>query len=406
MQLSASFTALSTLLFVLFTPIYVSAIPTGRRHAETTNDTDSALLLPSVNETLSARANTPPPAPPPIRVPIVSLPNQSVNDLTDKSFVGLVKLGDRGKPFKVIVDTGSADFWVPSETSTTLGAHSGIGPRSSTSLQVSATPFTVAYEDGTRIAGRVGADTLTFGSVSVPAVPVGVASTVQGLMVGTKADGILGLASNLKSRMGQHTVLETLAARGAIPAPIVGLKLGRLADKSNGEVSLGAPNFSKFNAQTQAASVNTRRDGLWGARIARITVNGQRIPITSAIFDSGAQAITAPTPAGGQFNHAIPGVLQELQSDGTTLSIIPCNSAATLASVIVVTIGQQTFQMQARDLVGPFVQKIQDANYCLSLVQDSRSRTQGEWIFGIPFLKNVYSIYDQARNTVTIARLA
>ncbi|KAA1473205.1 acid protease [Dentipellis sp. KUC8613] len=405
MQLSASLTALSTFLFVLSTPICVSAFPTGRRHAETPNDTGSALLPPSVNETFSARANTPPPAPPPIHLPVLPLPNANPHDLTDKGYISLVTLGDRRKNFRVLIDTGSADFWVPSETSTTLGAHNGIGPHSSTTLQVSRTPFRVGYEDGTQVAGQVGADTLTMGRVSVPAVPVGVASTVQGLITQTKADGILGLASSRKSSMGQHTVLETLAARGAIPAPIVGLKLPRLADRSNGEVSLGAPNFAKFNAQTQAASVNSKTDGLWGARVAGITVNGRRIPISSAIFDSGAEAITAPTPAGGQFNQAIPGVIQELQADHTTLSIIPCNSQPTLASVIVVTIGQQTFQMQARDLVGPFVQSVQGVNYCLSLVQDSRSRAQGEWILGIPFLKNVYSIYDQARNTVTIARL-
>ncbi|KAA1473213.1 acid protease, partial [Dentipellis sp. KUC8613] len=303
----------------------------------------------------------------------------------DKSFVSLVTLGDQRKNFKVLLDTGSADFWVPSETSATLGAHSGIGPHSSTTLQVSASQFNVAYEDGTQVAGRVGADTLTVGRVAVPAVPVGVASNVQGLMTGTKADGILGLASSLKSRMGQHTVLETLAARGAIPGPLFGLKLPRLADRNAGELSLGAPNFSKFNAQTQAASVNTRIDGLWGIRVAGITVNNRRIPITKAILDSGAEAITAPTPAGGQFNQMIPGVIQH---------------------VIVVTIGQQTFPIQARDLVGPFVQNLDGVNYCLSLVQDSRNRAQGEWILGIPFLKNVYSIYDQSRNTVTIARLA
>ncbi|KAA1479352.1 acid protease [Dentipellis sp. KUC8613] len=354
--------------------------------------------------TLSARV-TPPPPPPPIRLPILSLPNQNAHDLTDKGYVSLVKLGDRGKSFKALIDTGSADFWVPSETSTTLGTHSGIGRASSNTLHVTNTQFSIGYEDGSGVAGKVGADTLTLGRISVPQVPVGVADTVQGNLVASRADGILGLATSRKSRMGQHTVVETLFARQAIPGQLFGLKLPRLADRNAGELSLGAPNFSKFDANSQAVSTNTRSDGLYGARVAGLTVNNVRIPITSAIFDVGAESITAPGNAGGQFNRAIPGAIVQPQAGGSTLSIIPCNDQRTLASVILVTIQGKTFQIQARDLVGSFVAPIQNVNYCLSLVQDSRSRATGEWVFGIPFLKNVYSIFDDGQNKVTFARL-
>ncbi|TFY66250.1 hypothetical protein EVG20_g4850 [Dentipellis fragilis] len=424
MQLTASLTALSALLFVLVNPTHVSAIPLGQRNVETTNDSNSTLVLSSakydisfprmqkltvlLSGTLSARV-TPPPPPPPIRIPILSLPNQNAHDLTDKGYVALLKLGDGQKSFKALLDTGSADFWVPSETSTTLircqGGHNGIGPASSHTLQVSNAQFTVRYEDGSAVTGRVSADTLTVGRISVPAMPVGVASIVQGIMAGSRADGILGLATSRKSRMGQHTVVETLFARGAIPGLLFGLKLPRLADRNAGELSLGAPNFSKFDVNSQAVSTNTRGDGLYGIRVAGVSVNNVRIPISSAIFDSGAEAITAPPNAGGQFNHAIPGAIVQPQPDGTTLSIIPCNDPHTLASVILVTIRSKTFQIQARDLVGSFVAPIQGVNYCLSLVQDSRARSNGEWVFGIPFLKNVYSIYDEGQNSVTVARL-
>ncbi|KAA1472985.1 acid protease [Dentipellis sp. KUC8613] len=404
MQFTASLTALSALLLVLSNPTYVSAIPLGQRNVENSNDSNSTLVLSSANGKLSARA-TPPPPPPPIRLPVLPLPNQNAHDLTDKGYVALLKLGDRQKSFKALLDTGSADFWVPSETSTTLGGHSGIGPASSHTLHISSTPFTIGYEDGSGVTGRVSSDTLTVGRISVPQVPVGVANVVQGNMLGSRADGILGLATSRKSRMGQHTVVETLSGRGAIPGLLFGLKLPRLADRNAGELSLGAPNFAKFDTNSQAASINTRTDGLYGIRVARLTVNNAPIPITSAILDSGAEAITAPPGAGGLFNSAIPNAIVHPQPDGTTLSIIPCSDPRTLASVILVTIQGKTFQIQARDLVGSYLQDIQGVHYCLSLVQDSRARSHGEWLFGIPFLKNVYSIFDEARNTVTVARL-
>ncbi|TFY60358.1 hypothetical protein EVG20_g7445 [Dentipellis fragilis] len=314
MQLTASLTAVSALLFVLVNQINVFAIPTGHQNLynrETSNDTNGT---PLISRILFECVDTPPP---PIRTPIISLPNEDPRDFTDQSYAGLVTLGNRRNNFRMIIDTGSAHFWLLTGFQ---GTHNGIGPGSLGTFQLSNLPFSILYRDRSQAIGKVGVDRLTIGRASVEEGLVGVAEIVHGFVTTTKADRILGLASSRQSTMRQHTVVETLFARRAIPAMATGVKLSRLADRTSGEVSLGA---SKFDPRSQVASSNTRADGLWGIRVAGLTVNNQRIPIASAILDTGAQVIPAPPNAGGQFNLAKQGSIVRPQDDGTSLAIIP-----------------------------------------------------------------------------------
>lgn len=75
------------------------------------------------------------------------------------------------------MDSGSADFWVPSTRCSALqcGDHARLGPDNSATFQPLDEPFSVTYGTG-HVSGRIGRDQFGFARLAADGVPVGVAT--------------------------------------------------------------------------------------------------------------------------------------------------------------------------------------------------------------------------------------
>ncbi|TFY61765.1 hypothetical protein EVG20_g6937, partial [Dentipellis fragilis] len=185
----------------------------------------------SNNSTITGRA------PAPFRIPLTVIGD-------DLAYTASISIGTNPRPFVVTMDTGSSDFWVYSSVCEQRGEHNGIMAGGSTRMLTEPpTRWTIPYGEADSVNGIMGKDSIMIGNHVISPYGFGVAGVVSGSIPGGTGDGVLGLGTRLGSRMKVLNIVEVLALREGIPAPIMGWYLSRSRDgKHDAQLSLGAPN--------------------------------------------------------------------------------------------------------------------------------------------------------------------
>ncbi|GMR57378.1 hypothetical protein PMAYCL1PPCAC_27573, partial [Pristionchus mayeri] len=127
---------------------------------------------------------------------------QTVNDYDDAEYVGNITIGTPGQFFEVILDTGSANLWVPDSTCSggltnpCKDKNKFTSSKSSTWVK-NGRAFTISYGTGSA-KGFLGQDTVRFGdnagALTVPKCTFGQATSIAAFFKNEVIDGILGLA--------------------------------------------------------------------------------------------------------------------------------------------------------------------------------------------------------------------
>ncbi|GMS78881.1 hypothetical protein PENTCL1PPCAC_1056 [Pristionchus entomophagus] len=127
---------------------------------------------------------------------------QTVNDYDDAEYIGNITVGTPGQLFEVILDTGSANLWIPDATCggglTNPCEKKNKFQSSKSSTWVSnGKKFTISYGTGSA-KGFLGQDTVAFGTdstaLTVPKCTFGQATSIAAFFKNEVIDGILGLA--------------------------------------------------------------------------------------------------------------------------------------------------------------------------------------------------------------------
>ncbi|KAF8355315.1 hypothetical protein PRIPAC_96938 [Pristionchus pacificus] len=127
---------------------------------------------------------------------------QKVNDYDDAEYVGNITVGTPGQFFEVILDTGSANLWVPDATcsggvTNPCANKHKFDASKSTTYAKNGKAFTIEYGTGSA-KGFLGQDTVRFGTddtaLTVPKCTFGQATSIAAFFKRDVIDGILGLA--------------------------------------------------------------------------------------------------------------------------------------------------------------------------------------------------------------------
>jgi hypothetical protein len=123
---------------------------------------------------------------------------QPVNDYEDFEYVGNITIGTPGQPFVVILDTGSANLWVPDQTCRTCRGKQMFHSAQSSTYVANGQAWSIQYGTGSA-KGTLGQDTVAFGATGtqqlvVPKTVFGQATSIDADLQQDVADGILGLA--------------------------------------------------------------------------------------------------------------------------------------------------------------------------------------------------------------------
>lgn len=94
-------------------------------------------------------------------------PKLITKDGQDVSYFTTIRIGSRSKPFRVVVDTGSSDLWVPAADCVSAAClnHATFGALDSDSYRRSTTPWKINYGSGSA-SGFLVADILNLGGIT------------------------------------------------------------------------------------------------------------------------------------------------------------------------------------------------------------------------------------------------
>lgn len=325
-------------------------------------------------------------------------------DADDVGYIATIQIGTPPQNFNILMDSGSADFWVGSESCQsqqgTCGNHTFLGSKSSSSFVQSNQNFNVTYGSGA-VAGVLCQDNVNMAGLQLNNHTFGVANeeSVQFSADTVPFDGLMGLAQSILSNEKVPTPVESLASNGLISSAISSFKISRLADQLNdGQVTFGGLDPTKFVASTLITIPNVSKVGFWEGALNAITVNGQNTGMAgrTAILDTGTTLIIAPpadtlavvTMLGGKCD--------------TQQCTIPCTSNASVA----LSFGNASFTIDPRDMLLLPVDVNDPTGDCTAGIQPGTIGTDTEWLVGDVFLKNAYLSVDTTNNQISLAKLS
>ncbi|KAF8525835.1 acid protease [Hysterangium stoloniferum] len=324
----------------------------------------------------------------------------------DVGYVAQVQIGTPPKNFVILMDSGSADFWVGSENCRSeagggCGQHEFLGKKSSSTFVDTKAPFNVSYGTG-NVAGTVIRDNVVLAGLQLTNHTFGTADTesVDFSSDSTLFDGLMGLAQSGLSEQRVPTPVESLNIANLIPQAITSYKISRLVDgKNDGEITFGGLDQTKFDSATKVTIPNVNERGFWEGDVDSFTVDGQDSGLQgrTAILDTGTTLIIAPAADAKVIHNLINGS----RSDGQGGFIIPCTTNASVA----LTFGGRSFAIDPRDITPLPVDPADPTGDCQSGITSGNVGADTEWLVGDVFLKNAYFSTNVNENTISLAKL-
>jgi hypothetical protein len=276
-----------------------------------------------------------------------------------------------------------------------------LGTQSSSSFADSKQPFNITYGKGS-VQGNIVQDNIVVAGLALPKHTFGVATQESEDFTGdtTQFDGIMGLAQSTLSNQQTLTPPESLTKAGLIQEAIVSFKISRLADQKNdGQVTFGGLDTSKFDQKTLVTLQNVNQNGFWEGAIDAVSVDGTDLGLKgrTAILDTGTTLMILPASDAQAIHDSIPGAKQTGQGTFT----VPCTTNSSVA----ITFGQQSFNIDPRDITFLPLDQNNLAGDCASGITSGQIGGPEQWLVGDVFLKNAYFSTNVGKNSIQLAKL-
>ncbi|TBU22553.1 acid protease [Dichomitus squalens] len=341
-----------------------------------------------------------------------ALPQVFSASITDQvvDYIANVGIGVPPTFYNLIVDTGSANIWV--------GAGKAYDRTSSS--QPTGQSVSVQYGSGD-LSGEEFIDTVTIGSMVVPNVSIGSASTSQGF---EGVDGVLGLGprdlnvgtlSPDPSSSGVPTLLDQAFREGIIPEEILGVFFAPTTSADNdpnAELTFGGIDSNKTTGPVSFVPITTTSPSsefigfeqsiTYGSIASTASVI---LSATAGITDTGTTLLLIATDALMRYKAVTGAVL-----DNTTglLKLTPAGFS-NLKSLFF-NIGGTTYEFTPNAQIWPRSARLNtviggDPNSVYLIVSDigTGSGEGLDFINGMVFLQRFYSVFDVTNNRVGFA---
>ncbi|XP_069689895.1 cathepsin D-like [Periplaneta americana] len=337
------------------------------------------------------------------RIQLSSIPGSKVGREDVSSLnVGHIGLGTPPQNMSIIMDTGSADFWVTSSNcDETCGKlHLFSGSKSKTyqcgeedcpedfdvedcvpeSEEDEDLCFTLEYGTGS-IYMKKSRDNLEIGGLCAKNVSFGEALNVSDTFTTNELDGIMGFGFSPLSRSGMKPVYEVLDDQGLMKEPYFTFcQNSDTGSKKIHELYLGGTNPSYYKGLK--ARANITKPEYWTFTLDQIKLGNGKTTCTNgcdAAADTGTSDIRGPREFAEELNNMI-GAYRKNESDIDYT--IDCDTTNTPSVSFV--IGGHPFVLTPDD----YVYKEKDGS-CRTVFGISRSDATTFWILGQWFLKGL-----------------
>ncbi|KAH6615607.1 vacuolar protease A precursor [Chaetomium sp. MPI-SDFR-AT-0129] len=316
-----------------------------------------------------------------------------ISNFMNAQYFSDITIGNPPQTFKVVLDTGSSNLWVPSVQCGSIACylHSKYDSSASSSYEKNGTSFEIRYGSGS-LSGFVSQDTLTIGDITVKGQDFAEATSEPGLAFAFgRFDGILGLGYNTISVNGIVPPFYKMVEQKLIDEPVFAFYLADSDGES--EVVFGGVDKDKYTGKI--TTIPLRRKAYWEVDFDALSYGDDTAELenTGVILDTGTSLIALPSQLAEMLNAQI-GAKKNYAGQYA----IDCEKRDSLKDV--------TFNLAGYNFtLGPYDYVLEVSGSCIStfMGMDFPAPTGPLAILGDAFLRRYYSIYDLGANTVGLA---
>jgi len=306
-----------------------------------------------------------------------------------------ITLGTPPQSFKVILDTGSSNLWVPSKDCTSIACffHAKYDSSSSSTYRANGSAFEIHYGSGS-LSGIVSHDTVSISDLKLRRVAFAEALKEPGLTFAFgRFDGILGLAYDTIAVNHITPPFYEMINQGLLDRPVFSFRIGD-SESDGGEAVFGGVDDSHYTGKIEYVPV--RRKAYWEVELEKIKFGDEELELvnTGAAIDTGTSLIAVPTDIAEMLNAEI-GATKGWNGQYT----VPCEDVPDLPELSFYFNGK-AYPLKGTD----YVLNIQ--NTCISAFQGLDIEVPGGslWVVGDVFLRRYFTVYDLERDAVGFAK--
>jgi saccharopepsin len=307
-----------------------------------------------------------------------------------------ISLGTPPQSFKVVLDTGSSNLWVPSTDCNSIACylHTKYDHSSSSTYSKNGSSFEIRYGSGS-LSGYVSQDTFQIGDLKVKHQDFAEATSEPGLAFAFgRFDGIMGLGYDTISVNKIVPPFYNMLEQGLLDEPVFAFYLGDTNNGDESEAIFGGINKDHYTGEL--IKIPLRRKAYWEVDLDAITFgdNTAELEDTGVILDTGTSLIALPSALAELLNKEI-GAKKGFNGQYT----VECDTVDSLPDL--------TFTLTGHNFtIGPHDYVLEVQGSCISafMGMDFPEPVGPLAILGDAFLRKWYSVYDVGSNSVGLAK--
>jgi len=317
-----------------------------------------------------------------------------VTNFMNAQYFSEISLGNPPQNFKVVLDTGSSNLWVPSKSCGSIACylHSTYDSDASSTYKKNGSEFEIHYGSGS-LTGYVSQDDFTIGDLTVEGQDFAEATSEPGLAFAFgRFDGIMGLAYDTISVNGIVPPFYQMVNQKLIDEPVFAFYL---AD-SEGESEAVFGGVDKDHYKGDIEYIPLRRKAYWEVDLESIALGDEvaELEDTGVILDTGTSLNVLPSSLAELLNKEI-GAKKGYNGQYT----VDCAKKDSLPD-ITFNLAGSNYSLPASDYI------LEVSGSCISTFQgmDIPAPAGPLVILGDAFLRRYYTVYDLGKNAVGLAR--
>ncbi|KAK2754011.1 Vacuolar protease A [Arachnomyces sp. PD_36] len=320
-----------------------------------------------------------------------------VDNFLNAQYFSEINIGTPAQTFKVVLDTGSSNLWVPSSECGSIACylHNKYDSSASSTYEKNGTEFSIKYGSGS-LSGFVSRDTLEIGDLKVKSQDFAEATSEPGLAFAFgRFDGILGLGYDTISVNGIVPPFYNMLEQDLLDEPVFAFYLGDTnKDGDDSVATFGGIDESHYTGEL--TKIPLRRKAYWEVELNAITFGKDRAELdnTGVILDTGTSLIALPSTLAELLNKEI-GAKKGFNGQYT----VECNKRDSLPDL--------SFTLSGHDFtIGPYDYILEVQGSCISsfMGMDFPEPVGPLAILGDAFLRQWYSVYDLGNSEVGLAK--
>jgi len=318
-----------------------------------------------------------------------------VSNFLNAQYFSEISIGTPPQDFKVVLDTGSSNLWVPSTSCNSIACflHTKYDSSASSTYKKNGSSFEIHYGSGS-LEGFISNDVVQIGDLKIKGQDFAEATAEPGLAFAFgRFDGIMGLGYDTISVNKIVPPFYKMLDQGLLDEPVFAFYLGD-GDESESEAIFGGVNTDHYTGKM--TKIPLRRKAYWEVNLDAIIFGDQSAELdnTGVILDTGTSLIALPSTLAELLNKEM-GATKSYNGQYT----VECDKRDSLPDMSF-TLSGYNFSITAYD----YILEIQGSCISAFMGMDFPEPTGPLAILGDAFLRKWYSVYDLGTNSVGLAK--